>query len=75
MPKEAATQTPPTDNEWRPNASLNDVERATDRTQWTGSPVLVHSARTAVAAVVAVLAARLFRLPETYWAPIAGRGA
>jgi uncharacterized membrane protein YccC len=43
---------------------------ATDRTQWTGSPVLVHSARTAAAAVVAVLAARLFRLPETYWAPI-----
>jgi uncharacterized membrane protein YccC len=33
-------------------------------------PVLVHSARTAVAAVASVLAARLFRLPETYWAPI-----
>lgn len=34
-------------------------------------PVLVHSSRTAVAAVASVLAARLFRLPETYWAPIA----
>lgn len=33
-------------------------------------PVLVHSARTAVAAVVSVLVARLFRLPEAYWAPV-----
>src|ERR1700747_444562 len=33
-------------------------------------PVLVHSARTAVAAVASVLVARLFRLPEAYWAPI-----
>jgi len=33
-------------------------------------PVLVHSVRTAVAAVVSVLVARLFRLPEAYWAPI-----
>jgi uncharacterized membrane protein YgaE (UPF0421/DUF939 family) len=37
---------------------------------WTGWPVLVHSARTAVAAVASVLAARLFRLPETYWAGV-----
>ncbi|HXJ13719.1 MAG TPA: FUSC family protein [Candidatus Limnocylindrales bacterium] len=33
-------------------------------------PVLVHSARTAVAAIVSVAAARLLRLPETYWAPV-----
>ena len=33
-------------------------------------PVLVHSLRTAVAAVVSVLVAKLFRLPEAYWAPI-----
>jgi uncharacterized membrane protein YccC len=33
-------------------------------------PVVVHSSRTAVAAVTSVLAARLFRLPETYWAPV-----
>jgi len=33
-------------------------------------PVLVHSARTAIATVVSVLVARLFRLPEAYWAPV-----
>ena len=33
-------------------------------------PVLVHSSRTAVAAIVSVLVARLFRLPEAYWAPV-----
>jgi uncharacterized membrane protein YgaE (UPF0421/DUF939 family) len=37
---------------------------------WTAWPVVVHSARTAIVAVASVLAARLFRLPETYWAPI-----
>jgi uncharacterized membrane protein YccC len=31
---------------------------------------LVHAARTAVAVVVSYLVARLFRLPEAYWAPI-----
>jgi uncharacterized membrane protein YgaE (UPF0421/DUF939 family) len=43
---------------------------ASDGFEWKGWPVLVHSARTAVAAVASVLAARLFRLPETYWAAI-----
>src|ERR1700730_7887016 len=33
-------------------------------------PVVAHSLRTAVAAVASVLVARLFRLPETYWAAI-----
>ena len=33
-------------------------------------PVLVHSARTAVVAVASLLAARLSRLPDPYWAPI-----
>ena len=37
---------------------------------WGGWIILVHSARTAVAAVVSLLVARLFRLPEAYWAPI-----
>jgi uncharacterized membrane protein YccC len=37
---------------------------------WVGWAILVHSARTAVAAVASVLVARLFRLPEAYWAPI-----
>ena len=30
----------------------------------------MHSARTAVVAVTSLLTARLFRLPEAYWAPI-----
>ncbi len=41
-----------------------------DRVQWAGWPVLVHSVRTAVATVASLLVARLFRLPEAYWAPI-----
>jgi uncharacterized membrane protein YgaE (UPF0421/DUF939 family) len=32
--------------------------------------VLLHPVRTAVVAVASVLVARLFRLPEAYWAPI-----
>jgi uncharacterized membrane protein YgaE (UPF0421/DUF939 family) len=47
--------------------NLNNVERASDGTQW---PVFVGSTRTAVAGVVSVLVAQLFRLPETHWAPI-----
>ena len=48
---------------------------ATNRLGWdtvkrAALPVVVHSARTAVAAVVSLLVARLFRLPEAYWAPI-----
>src|SRR5215467_5724515 len=38
--------------------------------QGTAWPILVHSLRTAVACVVSLLVARLFRLPEAYWAPI-----
>jgi uncharacterized membrane protein YgaE (UPF0421/DUF939 family) len=37
---------------------------------WGGWIILVHSARTAVAAVASVMVAGLFRLPEAYWAPI-----
>ena len=33
-------------------------------------PVLVHSARTATATIASVVVARMFRLPEAYWAPI-----
>jgi len=43
---------------------------ASDRVKWARWPVLVLSVRTAVAAVVSLLVARLFRLPATYWAPI-----
>jgi uncharacterized membrane protein YccC len=34
-------------------------------------PTVAHAAQTAVAAVLSFLIARLFRLPEAYWAPIA----
>jgi uncharacterized membrane protein YgaE (UPF0421/DUF939 family) len=44
--------------------------RASERVGWAGWPVLVHSARTAVAALISVLVAEVFRLPEVYWAPI-----
>src|SRR5579862_2804534 len=43
--------------------------RASTRIRWKGWPVVVHSTRTAIAAVASVLVARLFRLPEIYWAP------
>jgi len=43
---------------------------ASNRVKWTGWPVLVHSVRTAVAAVASLLVARLLRLPASYWAPI-----
>ena len=39
-----------------------------DRIRWHGWPVFLHSTRTAAASVVSLLTARLFRLPETYWA-------
>jgi len=41
-----------------------------DRVKWVEWPVVVHSTRTAVAAVASLLVARLFQLPEAYWAPI-----
>ena len=44
--------------------------RSTDQIGATGRQVLEHSARTAVTAVASMLAARLFSLPEIYWAPI-----
>jgi uncharacterized membrane protein YgaE (UPF0421/DUF939 family) len=43
---------------------------AVSESRWTAWPIAVHSARTAVACVASLLAARLFRLPEAYWAPI-----
>jgi uncharacterized membrane protein YgaE (UPF0421/DUF939 family) len=47
-----------------------DSHMARDGVGWAGWPVLVHSARTALAAVASFLVARLFRLQEAYWAPI-----
>jgi uncharacterized membrane protein YgaE (UPF0421/DUF939 family) len=46
------------------------VMGSSDGVQWAGWPILLHSVRTAVATVASLLAARLFRLPATYWAPI-----
>ncbi|MGD1075539.1 MAG: FUSC family protein [Thermodesulfovibrionales bacterium] len=43
---------------------------ASDRVKWVGWPIVVHSTRTAVAAVASLLVARLFQLSEAYWAPI-----
>jgi uncharacterized membrane protein YgaE (UPF0421/DUF939 family) len=43
---------------------------AGDRVTWVGWPVVIHSVRTAVAAVASLLAARVFQLPEAYWAAI-----
>lgn len=37
------------------------------RLSWQG---LVHPVRTAIAAVASLLVARMFKLPEAYWAPI-----
>jgi len=45
-------------------------KRGWDALKRAALPVVVHSARTAVAAVVSLLVARLFRLQEAYWAPI-----
>ncbi len=33
-------------------------------------PILTHSLRTAAVAVISLLVARLFRLPDAFWAPI-----
>ncbi len=38
--------------------------------KWQGHPVLLHATRTTVVVVFSLLVARLFRLPESYWAPI-----
>jgi uncharacterized membrane protein YccC len=37
---------------------------------WKKLSILEHPARTAIGAVVSLLVARLFKLPEAYWAPI-----
>ena len=39
-------------------------------TVWSGWPTVAHSLRTAAAAVISLLVARLARLPETYWAAV-----
>src|SRR5881409_2020729 len=43
---------------------------AINRVEWAEWPIVMHSLRTAIAVVASLLVARLFRLPEAYWAPI-----
>ena len=43
---------------------------ASNRMRWLRWPVVVHSVRTGVATLASLLVARLFHLPEAYWAPI-----
>src|ERR1700693_1921290 len=43
---------------------------ASNQMRWLRWPVVVHSARTGAATLTSLLVARLFRLPEAYWAPI-----
>jgi uncharacterized membrane protein YccC len=51
-----------------PKGDFNPLESI--RLHWKSRPIVVHSARTAVAAVVSVSVARIVRLPEAYWAPV-----
>jgi uncharacterized membrane protein YccC len=44
------------------------MARAAKRQGW--ATAVAHSVRTAVVAVVSLLVARMFRLPESYWAPV-----
>jgi len=51
-------------------AARNGALPTEDTQAWASWPLVVNSARTAAAAVVSLIVARLFRLPEAYWAPI-----
>jgi uncharacterized membrane protein YccC len=51
-------------------APQRERRMASNRMRWLRRPVVVHSVRTAVATLASLLVARLFRLPEAYWAPI-----
>ncbi|HEX6718612.1 MAG TPA: FUSC family protein [Pyrinomonadaceae bacterium] len=49
-------------------SKVSATESNTTGSTWW--PVAVHSARTAIAAMASLAVARLFHLPEAYWAPI-----
>lgn len=51
-------------------ANPTEVKQSGGIIHWKGWPILFHSVRTALAAVVSLLTARLFHLQESYWAPI-----
>jgi len=50
--------------------SIVQLARAGDRIGLTRRQVLEHCSRTAATAIASLLVARLFGLPETYWAPV-----
>jgi len=52
------------------NGHIVQLVRADDRIGLSRRQVREHCARTAVTAVASLLVARLFGLPEAYWAPI-----
>jgi uncharacterized membrane protein YccC len=64
LERESRMCRPPTET-MKPSA-----EAVSGEINWKWHQVLVHSTRTAVTAVTSLLVARLFRLPEWYWAPI-----
>jgi len=43
---------------------------ASIRSSGKALPIVIHSTRTAIAAVVSLTVAQLVRLPEAYWAPV-----
>jgi uncharacterized membrane protein YccC len=49
---------------------INEETMPTDNGPSKRLTVLQHSVRTAIASVASLLVARLFHLPESYWAPI-----
>jgi uncharacterized membrane protein YgaE (UPF0421/DUF939 family) len=55
---------------FRSTVSLSTISRPSISFAALGWPDVISSARTAVAAAVSFLIARLFGLPEAYWAPI-----
>ncbi|MBV9607968.1 MAG: FUSC family protein, partial [Acidobacteria bacterium] len=50
--------------------SLGQVTKPAERIGFTKSQVLEHCARTAITALTSMFVAKLFRLPQSYWAPI-----
>jgi uncharacterized membrane protein YccC len=48
----------------------NSIPAKPDTPRGLNCEWLIHSLRTTIAAVASLLTARLFRLPEAYWAPI-----
>jgi uncharacterized membrane protein YccC len=50
--------------------TLAQLTKPDERIGMTGAQVLEHSLRTAVTAVASMVAAQLFTLPQSYWAPI-----